>query len=47
MKNVYYAYITELSSLVVLECEEHASRDESSGGGRSKELCIYFCINVL
>lgn len=47
MKNVYYAYITELSSLFVLECEEHVSHDESSGGGKCKEQCIYFCINVL
>lgn len=34
MKNVYYASITEISHLFILECEEHASLDESSGGSK-------------
>lgn len=30
------SYVTETSSLFILECEEHASIDESSGGGKWK-----------
>lgn len=30
------SYVTETSSLFMLECEEHGSIDESSGGGKCK-----------
>lgn len=36
IKYVYYTYTTETSSLFTLECKEHASLDESSGGGKCK-----------